>query len=104
MKGSLVCCSPCLPWVVAICPKKACYQKHYLSYLSPAHVFGNIYTVYLRLVWSQSVEHLMYLQAFIASSEPSCAVTDGDTGDREMQLVSRRRIDLSELCSLNVAV
>lgn len=26
----------------------ACYQKHYLSYLSAAHVFGKAYTVYLR--------------------------------------------------------
>lgn len=48
MKGSEVCHSLCLPWVVAICPIKACYQKHYPSYPSPAHVFGNIYTVYLR--------------------------------------------------------
>lgn len=34
--------------VVAICPRyKACYQKHYLSYLSPAHVFGNIYKLFI---------------------------------------------------------
>lgn len=41
----------------------------------------------------------MYLQAFIFKAL-SQAVTDGETGGREMQLVSRRvKINLSELCS-----
>lgn len=70
----------------------ACYQKHYLSYLSAAHVFGNAYTVYLRetgMVYP-TVSRTFNVYTGICSNALSQAVTDGETECRETQLVSRR--------------